>query len=104
MTGSAIGEAEDFGTIGDNAISYAVAQTVEDNNSNNTYDGTSYEQKILVAHEIGHLMDARHNNDLLLGDYTIMAGGVSIDEDNFTAEFIQESIDTINDYADAEGL
>ena len=49
-------------------------------------------------------MDARHNNDLLLGDYTIMAGGVSIDEDNFTAEFIQESIDTINDYADAEGL
>ena len=79
---------------------YGVIQLSDDSSTN--YDASAFEQNINVAHEMGHIMSCVHdNNTFPSGDYSIMAGGVAITDDDFDDEFLQACEDDINDSADA---
>lgn len=62
------------------------------------YNASSLEQKILVAHEIGHVLGAQHNNNQIGGQYTIMTNQ-SFLEDDVDLEFHSTSVSQINPYA-----
>lgn len=79
---------------------YGVMQLSDDSSTN--YDASAFEQNINVSHEMGHIMSCVHdNNTFPNGDYSIMAGGVAITDDDFDDEFLQACEDDINDSADA---
>lgn len=96
-----IGTASPSGYIGgidDTAEkAYVVFQTVDDEDTSD-YGGTSFEQKVLASHEVGHLLDATHTSTTIGGKYTIMKQGINADD--FVLEFAPGSISEINDAAD----